>query len=105
MAIPSHVARTGQRYCRRELRSNFDTLPKVALTGVTVVIDKIGSVDIDLPDDRLKALAKELNGRMVAVTGELSRITVIPRAYRAAISGIELQDDKGRTIWIPLGGE
>src|SRR5436305_1032104 len=28
MAIPSHVARTGQRYCRRELRSNFDTLPK-----------------------------------------------------------------------------
>jgi uncharacterized protein (TIGR03067 family) len=79
--------------------------PKVALTGVTVVIDMIGSVDIELPDDRLKALAKELNGRMVAVTGELRRIAVIPPSYRAAISGIELQDDRGRTIWVPLGGD
>lgn len=79
--------------------------PKLALTGVTVAVDKIGAVNIDLPDDRLKALAKELNGRMVAVTGELRRITVIPPAYRAAISGIELQDEKGRTIWLPQGGE
>jgi hypothetical protein len=28
MAIPSDLAWTGHWYCRRELRSNFDTLPK-----------------------------------------------------------------------------
>jgi hypothetical protein len=79
--------------------------PKALLTGTTLTLPVAGgTVEVDFADDKLKAAAKDLNGRWVVVTGEARSVTVIPLAYRSAISGLELPGEGGRWVWVPLGG-
>lgn len=79
---------------------------KAPLTGVTFDVEGHGAVEVYLPDDRLTALAKELNGRRVLLTGEMRQVTVVARrSYRAAGSGLEVRGEDGKWVWVPLGGE
>lgn len=74
--------------------------PRMPLTGVTVY-DGI-AVDVYLPTDRVKKLAKELNGQRMTITGEQRRVVVISKWFGDK-DGTDVPAPKGKSIWVPAG--
>jgi hypothetical protein len=77
--------------------------PKAPLTGVVVYVPEIAAADVFLPDDRLKKLAHDLNGRSVKITGDIRRIVIVPGAwYGDDKHGKDIPALNGKSIWMPI---
>lgn len=75
--------------------------PKAPLTGVVVYVPEITAADVFLPDDRLKKLAQDLNGRPVKITGEIRRIITVSPWFGDEKYGQYIPAPKGKPVWLP----